>query len=201
MSDLMNRFQTLPRAGKWAVMAAAVLVAFLIWDDLIMPLKAGWDQKAATRLAAIEHATGAQSPSMRSRLMGAEIAARGRIEIPGDADTGSANLSQTINDILGKYSIKSDRLSNNNGGPLPKDALKGLVGPLKQAQRITADLQFDAKVEDAMAIIAELESSPQIEAISSVRLVSDPARRNVTVRLSLEAWVITRKSTRRARSL
>ena len=59
--------------------------------------------------------------------------------------------------------------------------------------RITGDLRFDASPQEATAIIAELEASPKIEAVSRVRLTRQGGRPKVTVDLSVESWIIATK--------
>ena len=53
------------------------------------------------------------------------------------------------------------------------------------------DLQFEAAPEEVMQVVSDLESSPWIDAITSLRLTkSEP--RMIRVNLSLEAWVLAR---------
>ncbi|MCZ6494322.1 MAG: hypothetical protein O6933_09610, partial [Planctomycetota bacterium] len=61
----------------------------------------------------------------------------------------------------------------------------------------TGDFRFDAAPDEAIAIIAELESSPMIEAISSVRITRVSGTRKVTVDLTVEAWIVSAEPRRR----
>ena len=64
-------------------------------------------------------------------------------------------------------------------------------------ERITGDLRFDASPTEAIAIIAELEASPTIEAVSDVRMTLQGGRQKVRVDLTVESWIVS--SGRRSR--
>ncbi len=57
-------------------------------------------------------------------------------------------------------------------------------------ERISGDLKFEARPEAALSIISELEDSPAIESITSVRLSTEAGPGKVRVDLTLEAWVV-----------
>ena len=61
----------------------------------------------------------------------------------------------------------------------------------------TGDLRFDATPAIAAKVIAALETSPDIDAISSLRMTRQPGPRRVTVVLTVESWIVSAE--RRAR--
>ena len=63
-----------------------------------------------------------------------------------------------------------------------------IAGSIRPAWR-TIHVSPGGSTDDAIAIISELESSPEVESITSVRMTKD-ANRKVKVNLSLEAWVL-----------
>ena len=58
-----------------------------------------------------------------------------------------------------------------------------------RGERLTGDLKFSAKPEVALAILCDLETSPDIDQFSIVRLSKDQNGK-VKVHYVLEAWVI-----------
>ena len=74
---------------------------------------------------------------------------------------------------------------------LRRGTLSRIIAPGEQVERITGDLRFDATPEVAAEIIAELEASPDIDAISNIRMTRQPGPRKVTVDLTVETWIIT----------
>jgi len=91
--------------------------------------------------------------------------------------------------MVRKHGISDHSFSLRARGKLPKTALVGAMPAGKRAERMSGDLKFSAKPEVAMAILADIESSPDIEQVASVRLVKD-ANGKVRAHFVLEAWVI-----------
>ena len=86
--------------------------------------------------------------------------------------------------------VKGDSFDLRQSGRLPKGSLTSIRSSRQRVTRLRGDLRFEAGVEDALEIIAELESSPKIESISSVRL-DKLAQRRLQVYLILDTWILT----------
>ena len=76
-------------------------------------------------------------------------------------------------------------------------SLPGVAGPGRRIEQVIGDLRFDATQTEVMEVVSDLESSPWIDAVSSLRLTRLEGRM-IRVNLSLEAWVNSRDE-RRAR--
>ena len=89
--------------------------------------------------------------------------------------------------------------SFNYRGPekLPRGTLSEILRTSQREERITGDLRFDAAPTEAIAIIAELEATPTIEAVSDVRMTLQGGRQKVRVDLTVESWIVS--SERRSR--
>ena len=71
------------------------------------------------------------------------------------------------------------------------------VADRRVAERITGDLRFEATPEVAMRIIAALESSSEVEAVSTLKIDRMAGRvEKVQVRLAVEAWALSKPRAR-----
>ncbi len=186
---MWDRFGRLPRAGRWAAAAAIGAAAFLLWDAGIRPLADEWNSRADVMLADSRRA--GEGGKRRQQVTGLAdpIRALGVVEKPGDEPQGNSDLLGVVNDVLKRHRVTKDSFNYRGATKLPRGALAKVIHPKKRLERITGDLRFEATQEDALAIISELESSPLVEAVSSVRLTRQSGPRKLTVDLTLDAWI------------
>jgi hypothetical protein len=111
------------------------------------------------------------------------------VERPGHHAEAGPLLTRTVNEILQKHNASKDNFSLRGAQKLKRGLLAGIAGPRERLERLTADVRFNATPEAATAIIAELESRPEIEGISALRITRFSGVIRVTVDLVLEAWV------------
>ena len=74
----------------------------------------------------------------------------------------------------------------------------GIPGPGQRVEAIKGELRFEAKPSVTIQIISELESNPDIDAVSSVRLTKGENGR-VDVQLTVMSWVLVSDTRRGAR--
>ncbi len=198
---LWQRFEQLPRAGRWAICAAVVITVFLIWNDFIGPQTASFNEEARTLLARHEMIRGRQR-LRQVKMLAEPIRGLGTVEEPGNrAESGQA-LIRAVIEVLKKHSVSDDSWVLGNPTNLPQGTLTELTGDGGRVHRITADVRFDTGPEEATAIIAELEERPEIEAISNLRLSRrHGGRRKVRVALTLDAWIVSAETRQRQRGI
>lgn len=193
----ITQFRALPRSMQWALIAAVGFALFFMWYEVVRPISDDWkaaaDEKQAN-LAEVRQSS-QLSAELESRTNRDLVAAFGPVEIPGSEAEGKRGITADINEILRNYSVSGDSLDLRPSGRLRKGSLPSIARG-KKVTRLRGDLRFDADVEDAMAIIAELESSPKIESITSVRL-NKLAQRRLQVYLIIDAWVLSADDSRR----
>ena len=181
-----DRFRQWPRAMQWALLAALGLAMFMLWDRVLSRLTAEMEKKAdaiVTQAAEIRHASSIVS-DLQSRYSDA-VQGIGPVGVLVSAAKGADELDEVVNTVLKKHaSVSNQSFDMRAKGKLPP----GTVVADKRLDRLTCDLKFLATPEDTTAIIAELESSPVITSINTVRIVRD-ANRKVKVNLTIESWV------------
>ena len=189
---LFDRFLSLPRAMQWALLAALGTILFFAWDAYVAPLNERIARQAdfiANQVQEIR-ANRALAGELNQQDLKSEVTAIGPVKPPRSAAAGGAAFTDIITELMKKYGIAptDQDFSLRSRGKLPKNALVQVLGG-KRAERLDGDLKFSAKPEIAVQILAELESSPDIEQVSAVRLTKDQNGK-VKVQYTLEAWVI-----------
>ena len=194
---IWNRFRQLPRAVQWAGLAAIGIGLFLLYDEHVRPITTTWHDHADEMLTEVGEAAKSENRSRQLRAMREPILGLGAVETPGNEAQGSNALNDAVNEVLKRHNVTRDSFNLRGATRLPRSTLSQIIQTNQLVQRITGDLRFDAAPDEAIAIIAELESSPMIEAISSVRITRVSGTRKVTVDLTVEAWIVSAEPRRR----
>lgn len=185
----MDRFRALPRAIQWAAIAALGMVLFLAWDWYIAPAADRWNKEADAIQNRVHEVRAVQDATSDVGTIRGLVTNLGPVEPPTGESIGAAQFNNVVNQVIKKHGATNDSLGLRSKGKLPKTALPSFARG-KRIERWTGDLKFDATPSAAAAIIADLEASPDIEAIESVRISRD-AQGKVKVHLAIEAWVLS----------
>ena len=198
-TSLIDQFRSMPVIVQWGAYIAVGIVVFLFWSDYIAPVSLEYKQ-AADRIAE-DVRTVRDTAAMEAQIRRHEDIIRGVGPVlkPRPAAQGELALNQAVNEIIGEHDVSNFSYSMRIQGTMSAGALSGLTRNVRP-QLLSGDLKFNATPETAMAIIAQLEARPEIEAIASGRL-SRMAGRRVSVHLMLEAWVLPTDDRRRGGSV
>ena len=191
-----QQFQTLPRAIRWLVLTVAAVVAFIVVNDYIWGLSRLWNDKAAALESKIVAAGDIDERERQADTMAAAIVALGPVELPGNLAESREAVTSVVNEVMLKYRTVSDWRFDPKGAATMPEVLRKIM-PGKKVERISGELRFDASVEDAMAIIADFESRPEIEAVTTVRMVRQTSIKKLRVNLTIDAWVVSEGAPRR----
>jgi len=198
-TSLFDRFLALPRVMQWALLAALGMTLFLAWDSYIAPISDSVGDQANSIAAHVQEVRDSRKLAEdldKDKAFKNVVRGIGSVRPPRNAAAGSAAFTDVVNDLMKKHAITDQDFSLRSRGKLPKNALvQTLRG--KRAERLTGDLKFSAKPEVALDILAELESSPDIEQVASVRLTKDQNGK-VKVHYVVEAWVIASEGSTQA---
>lgn len=193
---LAERFRDMPRALQWLAMAIAFVVLFNVWDLTIARTIQDLD-KSADRIES--HVSEIQlSSTLATRWKNEQMAlqAIGELDVPGTNTATRDDLVRAVEDIKAEYNIrdiafelgKSKRLPNRQQFQKLATQLKRLHGDRGgKLEYYSGKIEFTAKPDKAIAIIADLEAQPAIESISIVRLRVEDS--DVDVDLTIEAWI------------
>jgi hypothetical protein len=90
---------------------------------------------------------------------------------------------------------------SGGGDKIREDLTRDIVRPGSRVTRLTGSVKFESSPQDAIAIIGELESSPDIDAIRKVTIQKTESRLGprVKVALTVETWAEVSSSRARRR--
>lgn len=185
---LVARWRSMPPILRFGLAIALAVVAYVLVNDYAWAAASRLDGEANQIARTLDRALAARD-ELRRDLENA-VVARGQVRLPVDENRGKQAMADTINEILrrrtdiGSYSFDSGAVSGFGRG--------GLAGVLPRGQgaRVMGEVKFESSPEDAMAVIAEIESDPSIHGISRVQLTRAGTRR-IAVILSVETWIAT----------
>ncbi len=199
MNHLVEKFRSLPRAARWLAWGGAgMLVYFAVLQptvDLIVALN-GQAAGARSELGSEGRERAAREQAGAQIRTG--IGLYGPVAFPGEAAERSEVFNRKVNEVLGRHSVKGDRRVTRTA-PLETGPLDAVAGQNRRIDRLIMDVQFDASPEQVSAVIADLESTPEVAAISRVQLRRESGgeagagSRSLRVNLSVEAWLLARR--------
>ena len=190
---MWQKFTNLPRWMQWAVIATVSLITFLAYSDYVLVNADVWNTQADAIEERIKNAHNKGNRPGGIIGMSSLIRGLGPVEEPQkDIDDANAALTQTINTILKKHSVTDDDFRASPPKRMPPQTLLKLTdGTNNRVESLSVELKFEANVQTTMAIIAELESNPDIESISHVHLTKLSGAKKLSVRLTVDSWVYT----------
>ena len=181
-----SQYLALPRAGRWLALAVIGFGGFTVLDSWAWPLADKLSSRA-DRLEKVLQRASSRAEGLPRDVREAAVAF-GPNAVLGDEASGKERLTSLIAEVFKKRNISQGQ-DVRPGQPLPATVAQSL-GSISDAKlgKTVAELQFKATPDAALAIIAELESSPEVDAIGDIRLDYDPKDKRVGVQMSVEKW-------------
>lgn len=181
-----NGFVRLPRAGRWVVLATLAFGGFTVLDSWAWPLADKLSNRA-DRLEKVLQRAATRAEGL-PRDVRDSVIAYGPNGVLGDEATGKERLTALIAEVFKKRNISQGQ-DVRPGQPLPATIAQNL-GSISDAKlgKTVAELQFKASPDAVLAIIAEFEASPEVDAIGDLRLDYDAKDKRVGVQMTLEKW-------------
>lgn len=174
---------------KLAALAAVAIILFLAWDSYVKPLAHDWDIAATGIEKEVDEIYRASmlASDLSRKHMREPVTTLGPVTLP--PREAEERLFELVSETADRHGVRPS-ISKLPRAKLPKSVLTGITHGANRIERLTADVKFDARPEAAIAIIADLESIPEIQAVTSVRMVRDVGGR-LKVHLIVESWVIS----------
>jgi hypothetical protein len=181
-----SQYLALPRAGRWLALAVIGFGGFTVLDSWAWPLADKLSSRA-DRLEKVLQRASARAEGLPRDVREAAVAF-GPNAVLGDEASGKERLTSLIAEVFKKRNVSQGQ-DVRPGQPLPATVAQSL-GSISDAKlgKTVAELQFKATPDAVLAIIAELESSPEVDAIGDIRLDYDPKDKRVGVQMSVEKW-------------
>ena len=190
-------FRQLPRAAQWGLAALVGVILFLVWNDFILGVTGNWNRAADDMMAKVEHAAGGDRRLQSLRVLRPAVLGLGVVDKPGREAAAENALNDVINDVLKRHTVSGDSFSYRGPSKMRRGTLSDVIAPGERVERISGELRFESTPQQAIEIVAELESSRWIDAISMLRLTRLAGPRKIRVDLTVEALIVSTE--RRAR--
>lgn len=189
---LLSQFRAMSRMMQIGVVALLGILLFLVLDSTLWEYARTLNGRAdSVERVIADSRQHLKEVTQQTREL---VAVYGPVDLPSKEAAGSERLNQAVVDIVKGHGSKITNFSYKaiDGSKLGREALQGLstARPGERYDRLRADVKFDCTTEIAAAVLAQLESHPDIEAISSLRIVRHDQAPRVSVTLQVEAWVI-----------
>lgn len=193
-----ERWNSLPRAGKWLAVFAVFLVGYFAVTPLLdktAELNAKADQAESRLRSAVS--TAEQLKQSRAEIE-RNIVALGKLKPYATGSDPQATLDRLLSDIARKYTLTERRRAAKAPGPLPTvvpapRTITGEVPP--KLDRVSMEWQIDCDTATLMNVLRELESAPEVHSVASVqaRKNNDNARTSegegtLSVTFTVESW-------------
>lgn len=190
-AGLRAQFRQLPRLLQIGVVAVLIAGGYALCKATTWQWATEATDKADALQRELDLAGGRPSVdrSLRNIVIG-----QGEIRLPQDADTATQAMFQAYQDLVeARKDVQKPKHSpQQNAAPLGRGASTSAFVPAgRKAEKVITEISFESSPEVAAEVIAGLESSPAIDAISSIKITGDEKGNSkmVKVRLSVEAWI------------
>lgn len=193
-STFSASYKKLPRAGRWGLWFVLVVVAYY---GVIEPA-VDWSTRKAAEAEKLEKALNArkrmgEDGGSSAKAVERAIVGLGSPKVPHASVADPMGfLSQKTADIAQKHGVTVKRRTRRGNTPIAGFEWNG-----SKVERISLELVVECDTERFVALLKDLESSPDITDISSIRMnkVSEPGfslADSTTMQITLvpEMWVL-----------
>lgn len=178
---ITQEYLRMSRTMRLLSVFCVILVVFLLWSVMIDPISTSWGMSAERIEQQVDRieAASAQTVSQRDAVV-----AFGPLASPKSRAAESQDMIEAVAAIMAEYGIRGSEL---NEAP---SAVKVGASTLPGIERIKQTLKFETDYETAFDVLAALEASPALEAITSTRIQRGRTRsESLDVEVTLEAWI------------
>ncbi len=185
----LARIRSLPTAGRYGVIAVAILAAYMAIDSWSWSWARSWNAQADHIQKILADSAEIIANSDTAVHTGPEL--YGLVSPIGSESEGAESMGKAVVAIVKKYSTSLFSYDAQRAST----RISGLSSRGEKISKISGELQFECSPEIFSKIVADIESSPAIESISSIRLLRKDAEKKLVARMTVDAWVIPSRST------
>jgi hypothetical protein len=197
VSKYWDAIAKLPRAAKWGLCGVLVVGLYFAVIERTIDAITSISSKADASEETLQKFAASSGPQKRA-LDTLQLGVRqfGDVDFPADQATRSVAFNKAVDQVLADQKVSGAK-SRTKNAPLGQGPLNAKVGPDQRIDRMVRDIEFDATPEVVAAVIAGLERSPVVAAISKVQVHQiegkDKSGRMVHATVTAEAWLLTAK--------
>ena len=162
---VLQRLADQPRSTQWLIWGLTIMVAILVWNELVLTTATRWWSQGDAKVAQIRELDAAD---MLPRDVQASMSTFGEVELPPSEQDGRIAMTRTVNEILKSHNVVTDEFEQIQTRPMSSSSLPGVAEAGFRIHQIFGGLSFSATPEKAIAIIAALEAAPAIKAIPNL---------------------------------
>jgi hypothetical protein len=195
---IKERWNALPRAGKWLAVFAVFLIGYFAVTPLLdkaAELNAKADQAENRLRSAV--ATAEQLKQSRAEIE-RTIVALGKLKPYASGSDPQAALDRRLSEIARQHTLTERRRAAKAPGALPTvtPAPRTITGEAPpKLDRVSMEWQIDCDTTTLMNVLRELESAPEVHSVASVqaRKAADNARTLdgegvLSITFTVESW-------------
>lgn len=163
---LIEKYRALPRVTRWALLAGAGIAIYFVGVERLID----WSnaQRAeAERIAKSlsDRAKLANERESTGGLLERSIVAFGSPRAPVSVSDPVDALSRKINDLARKHEVTIKRRSER-----PRSTINGLEWRGQKIDRVQLEVTVECDTEKFLALLKDIETSPEIASVSTLRL-------------------------------
>lgn len=207
MKELWRKIAELPRVAKWLIAFGIVLG---LWFWAVVPVLnkteqfaiAADDMESKLRLLG----TYESEESETARVVKNGMKAFGRPRLPSDSQSTELGIQRAVGEVLDDHGVDERNMTERNGslgGDFEADL--AIDSAFYRVERAIVEVTFETTQETVVQIIADLERSPAVSAITRIKIDKSTAswstpdgeeqsERKVRATIAAEAWVRVKKS-------
>ncbi|MBX3385067.1 MAG: hypothetical protein KF768_00690 [Phycisphaeraceae bacterium] len=164
MKSITVMFADMPRAVKWLVSFSLVMGGYFVLLEPVLD----YTQAARSRAQALESriarlASLGNEDTEEGRVAAQVLQSFGRAELPRTSGEAVYLLTRRINQVLDEAGVEDRTQIEKRSTFRPR-------GSDLRYERVIIEVSFDARPETHTRVLAALESSPEVTAVSRVRL-------------------------------
>ncbi|MBX3357758.1 MAG: hypothetical protein KF745_04950 [Phycisphaeraceae bacterium] len=202
MTALLRRFHALPRAARWLTVFVACMIAYFAIIEPILDRTNAFVTAADNAEASLARERSlAADWSNPARPLAVARTTFGTPALPGPVTSRTAALFARVNTILDAHNIRAEIAQKQVSLAAEQAAI--LAQPGERIDRLILDVTFEADPATVATVLAELERSDEVTAVSRVAIRradsrsgrSESGSNTVRAELAAEAWVRSLPST------
>ncbi|MSR33674.1 MAG: hypothetical protein EXS12_02565 [Phycisphaerales bacterium] len=184
----LARIRSLPTASRYGLIAVGILAAYIAINSWSWSWARSWNAQADHIQKILADSQRIIDDSAMTVHSGPEL--YGLVNPIASESEGAESMAKAVVEIVKKYSTTNFSYDAQRAST----RISGLSTTGEKISKVSGELQFECSPDTFSKIVADIESNPAIESISSIRVHRKEAEKKIVVRMTVDSWVIPSKS-------